>query len=145
MPFIDGLPRSGTTLLRMMLDAHPDLAITPGTKFIPQLCAACHNSPDPHATFIHMVASSDTNPRWHDWQIDTEALQHVIYAIQPFHLANALRELYGLYSQISDKSRAGDKTPAYSVSMRLIQSILPEAYFIHLIRDGRAQWWAPPS
>jgi hypothetical protein len=28
-PFIGGVPRSGTTLLRLRLDAHPELAIPP--------------------------------------------------------------------------------------------------------------------
>jgi Sulfotransferase family len=38
-PFIVGAPRSGTTLLRLMLDAHPRLAIPPETAFIPALLA----------------------------------------------------------------------------------------------------------
>jgi hypothetical protein len=36
-PFIVGVGRSGTTLLRMMLDAHPDLAIPPETGFLPEV------------------------------------------------------------------------------------------------------------
>jgi len=31
--FIVGVPRSGTTLLRMMLDSHPEMAIPPETHF----------------------------------------------------------------------------------------------------------------
>src|SRR5207342_1162868 len=34
MPIILGSPRSGTTLLRLMLDAHPALAIPPETGFL---------------------------------------------------------------------------------------------------------------
>src|SRR5215217_8939477 len=37
VPFVVGATRSGTTLLRLMLDAHPDLAIPYETHFIPQL------------------------------------------------------------------------------------------------------------
>ena len=33
-PFVVGVGRSGTTLLRMMLDAHPELAIPPETHFV---------------------------------------------------------------------------------------------------------------
>ena len=33
-PFIVGMPRSGTTLLRLMLDAHPELAIPLETHFL---------------------------------------------------------------------------------------------------------------
>ena len=34
MPIIVGAPRSGTTLLRLMLDAHSELAIPPETGFL---------------------------------------------------------------------------------------------------------------
>ena len=37
VPFVVGMNRSGTTLLRMMLDAHPDLTIPPETHFVPDL------------------------------------------------------------------------------------------------------------
>ena len=40
VPFIVGVTRSGTTLLRLMLDAHPDLAIPPETHFVPSLIKA---------------------------------------------------------------------------------------------------------
>ena len=39
VPFVVGMNRSGTTLLRMMLDAHPELTIPPETHFIPDLIA----------------------------------------------------------------------------------------------------------
>jgi sulfotransferase family protein len=44
----------------------------------------------------------------------------------------------------------GDKTPPYGLFLREVESILPEAHFIHLIRDGRdvalsvrKLWFAP--
>ena len=40
VPFIVGVGRSGTTMLRLMLDAHPDLAIPPETHFVPDLIDA---------------------------------------------------------------------------------------------------------
>ncbi len=36
-PFVVGVNRSGTTLMRMMLDAHPDLTMPPETHFVPEL------------------------------------------------------------------------------------------------------------
>jgi hypothetical protein len=39
MPIIVGAPRSGTTLLRFMLDAHPVLAIPPETGFLASVAA----------------------------------------------------------------------------------------------------------
>src|SRR5688572_25664520 len=37
VPFVVGVNRSGTTLLRMMLDSHPELAVPPETHFVPAL------------------------------------------------------------------------------------------------------------
>ncbi|MEM7312453.1 MAG: sulfotransferase, partial [Planctomycetota bacterium] len=34
--FVGGCPRSGTTLLQRMLDAHPELAVANDTHFIPR-------------------------------------------------------------------------------------------------------------
>src|SRR5437870_3488654 len=34
-PFVAGVSRSGTTLLRLMLDAHPQLTIPPEAHFVP--------------------------------------------------------------------------------------------------------------
>ena len=49
------------------------------------------------------------------------------------------------------KPRHGDKTPA-TCGMVVIQSVLPEARFVHIIRDGRdvalslgATWWGPKT
>ncbi|MFN2541769.1 MAG: sulfotransferase [Chthoniobacterales bacterium] len=55
-PFIVGVSRSGTTLLRMMLDAHSQLAIPPETHFIPKVAAACHARPqDLRETFVEAL------------------------------------------------------------------------------------------
>ena len=39
-PFVVGVGRSGTTLLRLMLDAHPELTIPAETQFVPELIEA---------------------------------------------------------------------------------------------------------
>ena len=43
-PFVVGVGRSGTTLLRLMLDAHPQLAIPAETHFVPQLIESARPS-----------------------------------------------------------------------------------------------------
>ena len=45
-PFIVGMTRSGTTLLRLMLDSHPDLTIPPETHFLPELVKAFNQGKD---------------------------------------------------------------------------------------------------
>jgi hypothetical protein len=42
-----------------------------------------------------------------------------------------------LYAEREGKSRYGDKTPGYVQEMPRLQRVLPEARFVHIIRDGR--------
>jgi hypothetical protein len=51
--------------------------------------------------------------------------------------ADAIRAFYMLYAEREGKSRYGDKTPGYVQEMRRIQRVLPEARFVHIVRDGR--------
>src|SRR5215211_7726081 len=133
-PFIVGVPRSGTTLLRLMLDAHPDLAIPPETNFIHHAKEACERASDPQQAFLETVMSHN---RWGDLRIEGHLLAQRVATIEPFDLSEAMRALYKLYAEKFGKPRWGDKTPHYVRRMTLVQEVLPEAYFIHIIRDGR--------
>ena len=134
-PFVVGVARSGTTLLRMMLDAHPALAIPPETHFIPKLIKACE---DPGADAReNAIALLRGHRRWPDFQLDADELSRRFDQIEPFSAGEALRAFYSSYAADQRKERWGDKTPGYARRMRKIESVLPEAHFIHLIRDGR--------
>jgi hypothetical protein len=135
-PFVVGVGRSGTTLLRMMLDAHPQLAIPPETHFINPFIQASGRlrfTPSSAArTIVH-----DERRRWGDFGLVEEDLLARFEAIENFNTTDALRAFYRLYADKHDKARWGDKTPDYVRKMKKIQKTLPEARFIHVIRDGR--------
>ena len=57
--------------------------------------------------------------------------------LQPFSADAGLRAFYAPYAERFSKKIVGDKTPLYILHMSRIQRCLPEARFIHLIRDGR--------
>src|SRR2546430_13399132 len=67
-PFVVGVPRSGTTLLRLMLDAHPELAIPPETHFLPKLIKACRDAEqagsDPGERAVEIITH---HRRWPDF------------------------------------------------------------------------------
>jgi hypothetical protein len=133
-PFIVGVGRSGTTLLRMMLDAHPQLAIPPETHFIPELIKASRGwraSPD---RALRVIISSR---RSGDFDLDFDALLTRFRALDPFRSTGVLRAFYELYAETQGKPRWGEKTPVYVTAMDPIAQALPEAHFVHLIRDGR--------
>ena len=48
-----------------------------------------------------------------------------------------MRTFYDAYTEEQGKPRWGEKTPTYVQKMRLIQRAIPEARFVHVIRDGR--------
>ena len=133
-PFVVGVSRSGTTLLRLMLDAHPELAIPPETHFIPEAIAAVRESQAPADAFCTLVTQC---PRWADFELSNEELAKRVKALEPFVLGEAIRIFYRLYAQRFAKSRWGDKTPRYLRHMSTVESLLPEARFVHVIRDGR--------
>lgn len=148
-PFIIGSDRSGTTLLRMMLDTHPQMAIPPETHFIPQAARACRSAEKPADRFVETLIA---HPGWPDFHLDEKLLRKRIKSIEPFDLSAALRAFYQLNSDRFGKSRWGDQTPAYARDVSLIEELIPEAHFIHIIRDGRdvalsckGLWFAPDS
>src|ERR1700760_3637612 len=138
-PFIVGSPRSGTTLLRMMLDSHPGLAIPPETGFIPRaLTGLFGNDEHQRLAFAQTISHFPPQaPGWQDFGIDTAALMRELQEIRPFQVDAALRCFYRSYAARFDKLRWGDKTPSYGRHLRAIERTLPEACFIHMIRDGR--------
>jgi hypothetical protein len=120
------------TLLRLMFDSHPALAIPPETHFIPAIAATC--AEHDRGCFLKLIAE---HPRWHDFRLDLAALRAAIGSLPAFDLSAGLRAFYQLYAQQHGKVRWGDKTPRYVEHMRVVKKILPEAHFIHMIRDGR--------
>jgi len=132
-PFVVGLTRSGTTLLRMMLDAHPELTIPPETHFVPDLIKAARAEEGTDG----MLAAMTGSRTWGDFGIDAEEMRERLDRVPSGDGAAAVRAFFDAYAKRQDKPRWGDKTPAYMLSVQRIGRTLPESRFIHLIRDGR--------
>jgi hypothetical protein len=151
MPVIVGAPRSGTTLLRVMLDAHPLLAIPPETGFLMQArYVAGEDDAARDALFDLITGFPPAGPTWNDFGLSRDSLRFELELVEPFDLAAGIRAFYRLYAAQQNKVRYGDKTPLYCEHIGPIRRILPEARFIHIIRDGRDSalslrplWFAP--
>src|SRR5262249_32893267 len=136
-------------LLRLMLDAHPELAIPPETHFFYRAVISSMLSSDPREGYLAALTS---DVRWPDFHISAELLRGLIRDLELFNLSDAFRTFYRAYAKIDGKTRWGDKTPDHSGQMDLIEKFIPEAHFIHLIRDGRdvalslkELWFGPRS
>jgi hypothetical protein len=132
--FVVGMNRSGTTLLRMMLDAHPQLTIPPETHFVPDLIKACR---EPDATPEDALAAMKSAREWGDFGFSDEQMLGRLRALPKLRPGPAVRTFYEAYMAEQGKPRWGEKTPTYVQKMKLIQRALPEARFVHVIRDGR--------
>ena len=74
---------------------------------------------------------------WPDFGMTAEDLRDELTRIRPLNVADGFRAFYRLYAERSGKSRWGDKTPDYVLHISDIAETLPEAHFIHIIRDRR--------
>jgi hypothetical protein len=133
VPFIVGVGRSGTTMLRLMLDAHPDLAIPPETHFVPDLIDAIEAGATPERAVETMTAVR----QWGDLHTEPADVVARWRQLDEFTPGAALRSFYEMYAERRNKPRYGEKTPAYVKNMIKIEAAMPEARFIHVIRDGR--------
>ena len=131
-PFVVGVPRSGTTLLRLQLDAHPDLAIPSETGF-GALLADLDGDPTPE----ELLARIEGLSTWADLAVTRDELAAVFVSVNPWSTAEGLRAYYRWYAARNGKERWGDKTPVHVDHMPLLAATWPEAHFIHIIRDGR--------
>ncbi|HEY7282281.1 MAG TPA: sulfotransferase [Actinomycetota bacterium] len=136
-PFILGVQRSGTTLLRAMFAAHPDVAIPDEATFLLGMCRRT-NSYETSSGFDLDAFVDDLihGPAW--WHSLPEAeVRGAIRRARPETFSDAIRALYRHVAANEGKTRYGDKTPNALGIMPVLAHLLPEARFIHIIRDGR--------
>lgn len=130
-PFVVGLARSGTTLLRMMLDAHSNLAIPPETFWVQPLVAYRWRGADA------AVEAAVRHRDWEGFNLPADEFASRVRAEDAESFGDVMRVFYRLYAERRGKVRWGDKSPYYCWVMTDLQQHLPEASFIHIVRDGR--------
>jgi Sulfotransferase family len=138
--FVLGCPRSGTTLLQLMLHAHPRIAIPPETRFL-LTCYASRNSfgdlraePARRALAESIVGKRQT--LFYDLGLDAAEITEEIVSGPPT-LGSALGTVFAAYAQRFGKPRWGDKRPGYYDYIPALLRLFPQAQIVHLIRDGR--------
>jgi Sulfotransferase family len=129
--FVLGVSRSGTTLLRVILDRSPGIAIPDETFFIPQL-AHRHSGTVDVASFLDDLRRL---PRLAAWEVPADDLAG---RLRPgMRVGEAIAAVFSAYAAKHGKPRWGDKTPMYMRHLDLIDRLFPDAQYVHLIRDGR--------
>jgi hypothetical protein len=126
-----GVGRSGTTLLRVMLDRNTALAIPYASVFVPQL-AHRHGSRPKLDEFLDDLGRLRT---LYDWGITPEDIRPRLH--EGMTTPEAIAAIFETYAEQHGKQRWGDKAPLYMQQLPLLERIFPDAIWVHLVRDGR--------
>jgi hypothetical protein len=140
--FIIGRPRSGTTLLRILFEAHPHVLIPPESPFIINLYKKYRKVTSWDETIIQDFCEDLFKQRYFDkWLITKEdLLEKLLEAKGENTFQDMARRVCLSYKSVFDKEEIqliGDKNPAYSLFARRIHKLFPEAKIIHITRDYR--------
>lgn len=126
-----GVRRSGTTLLRVILDRSPGIAIPDESYFVPQL-AHRHGKTVDSGHFLDDVRRLPTVA---EWGLSAAEIEQ---RLRPgMTCGEAIGALFDAYAARHGKPRWGDKTPMYMQHLPLLERLFPDALYVHLIRDGR--------
>ncbi len=135
--FIIGVERSGTSLLRLMLDNHSRIAVPFESHFIPLIhrrlsefgdLSRCENASRLLGEIRQdeFVIAGGLIP-------DAEAvLAHPVRCYR-----DLIDAIFSEHAHREGKLRWGDKTPAYIEALDVLNGLFPETLFIHIVRDGR--------
>jgi len=141
--FVIGMPRSGTKLLRDLLNRHPQISIPEvETGFFPALVKKYGKEFDFNAVqreelfldFFKTPFYWDVKQIGFSINADFIQKQKTVTNWDEFG-----RLILGFFGPKSGKENIiiGDKTPYYVNHLSLLKSIWPSAKFIHIIRDPR--------
>jgi hypothetical protein len=130
--FIVGCARSGTTLVHRIVDAHPEIAITPEMHWITRQFESRNGLVTPE-----LVSELSGHKRFTQFEIPREEFEGLLGSGEALPYPTFLRRVFGLYGKIKNKPLVGNKTSAYVRSIPTFHALWPDAKFVHIIRDGR--------
>lgn len=137
LPLVVGSPRSGTTLLRLMLDQHPDLAMMPESRFVIEMWTREGHGADPVAPSRYR---QDLAQRWPERSrrgISQADVDEMLATPPPPGHPDMVRRILSLHADHEGARIAGIKTPMFALHLPLLAAWFPEIRVVHLIRDGR--------
>lgn len=121
--WIGGVPRSGTTLMRVALDAHPDIQCGAETRVIPRMLSVHAAMERSESETTYLDAAGLTN----------DTLDGALAAYILTVLTRHMPRTSGTSSHL-----LCNKDPFTLRSMQRLLRVFPHSKFVLMIRDGRA-------
>jgi hypothetical protein len=136
--FIVGCLRSGTTLLRRMVDAHPRLAIIHETQWVPRWFERRVGLTREGFVTPELISRLLDFPRFAELRISRQDLERLMETEEePVPYSAFVSGVFDLYGEAQDKRLVGEKSPGYVRYLPTLHALWPRARFVHVIRDGR--------
>lgn len=135
--FIVGFPRSGTTMLAVLLDRHPDIAVGPESHFF-ELIKHLHlpdrlTPPELDAWLARILAA----PRIRDLELSADDVRLWLQPGSPVMPANIFAAILQAYRAKRGKAIIAEKTPQHLLELNTLLHWYPQAKAICMLRDGR--------
>lgn len=136
--FIIGSPRSGTTLLRLMISSHSKVTIPHEYTLVENVIEHFNLERNPQIKVFKFIDKQYTLTHFLDWRIDKKYLinkfKNDFYSQR--EIINIFYSVY-LETHTPEKSIWGDKNINSLSYISEIYHLFPAAKFIHIVRDGR--------
>lgn len=135
--FVLGNPRSGTSLLRLMLDTHQDICIPPESHFflwLEEKYGDWNNN-----LINNYLEDLFKSTKIETWNLDKKELKKFIIDSKINNYAVLNSTVYRFYAlkNNSDSLYWGDKNSLWTEKLQKINYHYPDAYYVSIVRDGR--------
>ena len=136
--FIVGNDRSGTTMLRMILDRGPDVAIPPESMFLTDLDDAfARGEPSDARAAAALMERVWHHPKVRLWELPGPPPPVPPGLAGPDAYRFVVEAPFRAFAAKHAKPRWADKTPHYVHHIGELLAVWPRARFVVLVRDGR--------
>jgi hypothetical protein len=135
--FIVGCPRSGTTLLVRMVDAHPDISVIHECRFVADWFERRQGLTPEGAVTPELFELLVQHPPFENVRADREDVKRLVGSGDRRTYASFVSAVFDLHGKAHGKRLVGDKTPRQVRSLPTLHRLWPRAKMVHLIRDGR--------
>lgn len=139
--FVTGCPRSGTTLLQLMVSSHPEISICPETLSLQTLVEQCPvrgELTESQTEHLKHIILSDA--KLGAWRIDCDRYLDEVRRYESITLRAAIEHMLKFWRDATRPSAhiIGNKKEFYLKYAELIMEMFPNARFVSIVRDGRA-------
>jgi hypothetical protein len=130
--FIVGAQRSGTTMLRLMLNAHARIAVPFESDFLAVARGLNGTAPFDATVALEALAADPWTAK--GGIVEDRA---AILARRPASFGELAAAAFGAWAAARGKPCWGVKTPGYVTELDALWAMFPGARFVHIVRDGR--------